>query len=111
MSLGDSDLKSNWSGNWKIKFTGKKILKRLYLDIWPKTLVSTKCFIHKLWQEIKPIKLKLVEITYIENGNHDDIKERKFSVMANNVCASQMNNIFPWYLLEYNNEERMNMIP
>ena len=31
--------------------------------------------------------------------------------MANNVCASQMNNIFPWYLLEYNNEERMNMIP
>ena len=81
------------------------------MDIWPKTIVSTECFIHKLWQEIKPIKLKLVEITYIEIGNHDDIKERKFSVMANNVCASQMNSIFPWYLLEYNNEERMNMIP
>ena len=91
----------------KDKIYREKFLKRPYLDIWHKTEV----FIYKLWQEIKPIKLKLVEITYIEIGNHDDIKERKFSIMANNVCASQMNSIFLWYLLEYNNEERMNMIP
>ena len=31
--------------------------------------------------------------------------------MANNVCASQMNSIFLWYLLEYNDEEKVNMIP
>ena len=41
MSLGNSDLKSNWSGNWKIKFTGK-LHNSAYINIDEKLISWTK---------------------------------------------------------------------
>ena len=58
-----------------------------------------KYFIHKLWQEIKSIKLKLLEITYIANDNHEAIKGRKFSVTADDVHASQISSTLPCILI------------
>lgn len=87
VSLGDIDLKLidlviEW---WNLQ--RKKLLIRLILDIWYKTQLPN-IFIHKFWQETKLVKLKFK--TYIKNGNHKDIKGRKFSVMTNDLCALQI---------------------